>query len=62
MTRYEWIVKGGIDEMAKAIAFQLVIFFEYENHLTLTCDNVKELVSKAEKAVKPWLDEEIKED
>ena len=59
MTRYEYIVKGGKKEMAKAIGFWLATCYEAENNLNLSCEELKGFVNVVVKDIKPWLDEEI---
>jgi len=56
MTRYEFITKGGIEEMATALAFILA---------NIAAKNCEELL-RAVEAIKPdmleWLQEEVSDD
>lgn len=61
MTRYEYIAKGGKQEMAKAIGFCLAIYHETLTKETMSCDDLKAFVNEASEKLESWLDEEVKE-
>lgn len=59
MTRYEFIVKGGKEEMAKAIGFCLATYEETLENGTYSCDEFIRKVKIAQEKMMPWLDEEV---
>lgn len=61
MTRYEYIIKGGKQEMAKAIGFCLTIYHETLTKETMSCDDLKAFVNEASEKLETWLDEEVVE-
>ena len=61
MTRYEYIVKNGKEEMAKAIGFCLATYDESLKNGTYSCDEFVTMVKLAQEKVMPWLEAEVEE-
>lgn len=61
MTRYEFIVKGGKEEMAKAIAFCLTTYDETVQGKTYSCDDFVARINVAKEHIMPWLDAEVED-
>lgn len=61
MKRYEYIIKGGKEEIALAIGFCLATYHEVATNTPMSCDELKAFVDLATKDIEPWLDEEVEE-
>lgn len=59
MKRYEYIIKGGKDELAVAIGFCLATYYEALTDKEMPCDKFKRYVDLAVKDITPWLEEEV---
>lgn len=61
MTRYEYIIKGGKEELAVAIGFCIATFYESFTKEKISCEELKKYVALAAKDIEPWLEEEVEE-
>lgn len=61
MKRYEYIIKGGKEELAVSIGFCIATFFEAFIKEELSCEELKKYVALAAKDIEPWLEEEVEE-
>ena len=61
MKRYDYIVQGGKEEMARAIAFCNCCLLEQMNIRKFTCEELKIAVKETAKELIEWLDDEVEE-
>ena len=61
MKRYEYIVQGGKEEMARAIAFCNCCLLEQLDIRKFTCEELKTAVNETAKELMEWLDSEVEE-
>lgn len=59
MKRFEYIAKGGKEEIANAIAFCLTTFEETTHPGVYDCKEFIRRVEVAKENIMPWLDEEV---
>ena len=61
MKRYEYILKGGKEELTKAIGFCLATYEEATHGEEYSCEMFCKMVKLAQEKIMPWLEAEVEE-